>query len=226
MAVGATVQGSIGFGLNVIAAPILTLIDTRLVPGPALAAAFVLTVLLSFRERSAIDRRGFGWLFAGRIPATILSAIAIAALPERAVAFTISALVLLGVVMSMTGRRLRRTPRVFVAVGATSGVMGTLSSVGGPPVAMLYQDSAGSELRGTLSAIFMIGTLLSIGALAVAGRFGAEELRASLAMCPGVLIGYVASRFTAPIVDKRALRPAVLALSAVAALAAIVRYAV
>jgi uncharacterized membrane protein YfcA len=226
MAVGATVQGSIGFGLNVIAAPILTLVDTKLVPGPALAAAFTLTVLLSIRERSGIDRRGFGWVFVGRVPATIVAALLLASLPERGVAFTISAVVLLAVGLSLVGWRLRRTPGVFAAVGAASGVMGTLSSVGGPPLALLYQDARGSELRGTLSAIFVFGTIVSIGALVAVGRFGTEELLASVAMVPGVLLGYGLSRWTAPVVDRSALRPLVLAASALAAIAAIIRYAV
>lgn len=226
MAVGATVQGSIGFGLNVIAAPILVLVDTKLVPGPALAAAFALTVLLAIRERGGIDRRGFGWLFVGRVPATIVAALLLASLPERGIAFTIAGIVLVAVVLSLVGWRLRRTPGVFVTVGAASGVMGTLSSVGGPPLALLYQDARGRELRGTLSAIFVVGTIISIVALVLVGRFGKEELLASLAMVPGVLLGYAASRWTAPIVDRRALRPAVLGFSAVAALAAIVRYAI
>ncbi len=225
MAVGATVQGSIGFGLNVIAAPVLTLIDTKLVPGPALAAAFVLTVLLAIRERGGIDRRGFGWVFIGRVPATIGAAVLIGSLPERGVAFTIAAVVLLAVVLSVVGWRLRRTPATFVGVGAVSGLMGTLSSVGGPPLAMLYQDARGRELRGTLSAIFVVGSIISIGALVLVGRFGSDELLSSLAMVPGVLLGYALSRWTAPIVDRRALRPAVLSASAIAAIAAIVRYA-
>src|SRR5688500_6896898 len=109
MAVGATVQGSIGFGLNVIAAPVLTLVDTKLVPGPALASAFVLTVLLAVRERGGIDRSGFGWVFIGRLPATVVAALVISLLPERGVAFTISAIVLVAVALSLVGWRLRRT---------------------------------------------------------------------------------------------------------------------
>lgn len=226
MAVGATIQGSIGFGLNVVAAPVLALIDTRLVPGPALAAAFLLTVLVARRDRQGIDRRGFGWVFIGRVPASIGAALLIAALPERGVGITIAAVVLLAVVLSLVGWRVRRTPATFVSVGAVSGVMGTLSSVGGPPLAMLYQDAQGRQLRGTLSAIFVVGSIISITSLAVVGRFGAEEARASLAMMPGVAVGYTLSRWTAPIVDRRALRPAVLAVSALTAIAALIRYAI
>ena len=50
--------------------------------------------------------------------------------------------------------------------------MGTISSVGGPPVALLYQDERGSEVRGTLSSIFAVGALFSLVVLAVVGEFG------------------------------------------------------
>ena len=43
MFVGAGIQGGVGFGMNLIAAPILLLIDPRLVPGPAVLAAAVIT---------------------------------------------------------------------------------------------------------------------------------------------------------------------------------------
>ena len=103
--------------------------------------------------------------------------------------------------------------------------MSTLSSVGGPPIALLYQDARGRELRGTLAAVFTVGALVSIGLLAAVGRFGEREVLISLVLVPGVVIGFVASIWTAPLLDRHALRPAILALSALSAVAAIVRYA-
>jgi hypothetical protein len=226
VALGATVQGSIGFGLNVVGAPLLVLIDTKFVPGPTLVAALVLTVLVGIRERGAVDRTGFWWLFVGRVPASLAAALVVGALPERGIAFALAATVLVGVGMSLVGWRVQRTPVNSVAVGAVSGVMSTLSSVGGPPIALLYQEARGSELRGTLAAVFTVGALVSIGLLAAVGRFGAEELSISLILIPGVFLGFVASRWTSRILDRRTLRPAVLALSALAAIAAVARYAI
>jgi uncharacterized membrane protein YfcA len=225
VAVGAMVQGSIGFGINVVGAPLLVLIDTRFVPGPTLAAALVLTVLVGLRDRGSVDRRGFGWLFVGRVPGSIVAALVVGVLPERGIAFALAAVVLIGVVMSITGWRIPRRPANVVAVGAVSGVMNTLSSVGGPPIALLYQDARGGELRGTLAAVFTIGALVSIGLLAAVGRFGTTELLVSLVLVPGVIVGFVASIWTAPLLDRHALRPAILALSALAAVAAVLRYA-
>jgi uncharacterized protein len=226
VAAGAMVQGSIGFGLNVVGAPLLVLIDTRFVPGPTLVAALVLTLLVGMRERGSVDRSGFWWIFLGRVPASLAAAVLLGSLPERGVAFALAGTVLVAVAMSLVGWRVPRTPPNIVAVGAVSGVMSTLSSVGGPPIAMLYQDARGSELRGTLAAVFTVGSLVSIVLLAVVGRFGTDEVLVSLVLVPGVVIGFAVSHWTARAIDRYPLRPAVLALSAICAIAAVVRYAV
>jgi hypothetical protein len=225
VALGAIVQGSIGFGLNVVGAPLLVLIDTGFVPGPTLVAALLLTVLVGLRERGAVDRSGFVWIFVGRVPASLGAALLVSALPERGIAFALAAVVLVGVLLSVVGWRIPRRPANVVAVGAVSGVMSTLSSVGGPPIALLYQDVRGRELRGTLAAVFTVGALVSIALLAVVGRFGTDEVIVSLSLMPGVVLGFAVSRWTAPLLDRHALRPAVLALSVLAALAAVLRYA-
>lgn len=224
MAVGAMVQGSIGFGLNVIGAPLLVLIDTTFIPGPALAAAFVLTILVGHRDRHAIDSTGLGWTVVGRVPTSVGTALAVAALPEAGLAVTLSCVVLIAVGMSLFGWRVPRTRASLAAAGAMSGVMGTISSVGGPPIAMLYQHERGPMVRGTMAAIFGIGALISMVMLGIVGRFGTHEVSLTLVLVPGVLIGFFASRWTAQWLDRTFMRPAVLGLSAVSAVIAIVRY--
>jgi uncharacterized membrane protein YfcA len=224
VAVGAMVQGSIGFGLNVVGAPLLVLVDPRFVPGPTLVAALVLTILVSIRERGSVDRAGFWWIFVGRIPGSLAAALVVSALPPRGIAFALSGIVLIAVVTSVAGWHVKRTPPNLVAAGTISGIFSTLSSIGGPPIAMLYQDAKGSELRGTLAAVFTIGALISIGLLAAVGKFGSHEIHLSFALVPGVVLGFAVSRFANKILDRRSLRGPVLALCAVAAFAAIVRY--
>lgn len=223
---GAMIQGSIGFGVNVVAGPILVLIDPRFVPGPALVVAFLLTVLVAIRERGSTDLGGFTWVFVGRIPGTIAGAVAAAAIPAEGLAIALAAVVLVAVVLSFAGWRLRRTPRTLAGAGTLSGFMGTISSVGGPPVALLYQDESGPDVRGTLSSIFAVGALFSIIMLAAVGRFGVREMRISLVLLPAVVVGFVLSRWTARLLDRGYVRPAILGLCAGSAIAAIVRYAV
>ena len=60
--------------------------------------------------------------------------------------------------------------------GATSGVLGTATSIGGPPMALVWQRSTGARLRGTMSGFFLIGSVMSIGVLALTGAVDAEHL--------------------------------------------------
>ncbi|HYZ91890.1 MAG TPA: sulfite exporter TauE/SafE family protein [Actinomycetota bacterium] len=226
VALGAMIQGSIGFGVNVVAGPVLVLIDPELVPGPALVIAFLLTVLVWVRERGATDLGGFTWVFVGRVPGTVVGALTVAALPARGTAISLSAIVLIAVALSVAGWRVRRTRTALVGAGGVSGFFGTVSSVGGPPIALLYQDEAGRDVRGTLSSIFAVGALFSIVMLVAVGRFDFGELRTSLLLLPAVVAGFVVSRWTARLLDRGFVRPAILALCASSAVAALVRYAI
>ena len=50
VAFSAILQGSVGFGFSIVAAPLLILLDRRLVPGPLLLAGLLLVIFLTFRE--------------------------------------------------------------------------------------------------------------------------------------------------------------------------------
>ena len=221
--VGSTLQSSIGFGMGLLGSPVLILIDPRFVPGPILLSTLVLTTLLTWRESHAIDLRGLRWAIAGRVAGTAGAGTLLAVLPASRMAIVFGGLVLLGVGMSVSGLRLRVRPRALMGAGALSGIMGTIAAVGGPPMALLYQDAKGPRLRATLSSFFWIGTILSLIALRMIGRFGWYEVQLTLLLLPGMLLGYVTSRWTISIVDRGYTRKAVLAVAASAGLAVIVR---
>ena len=83
---------------------------------------------------------------------------------------------LYSVLLSASGLQLLPTPRSLIGAGTLSGFMGTTSSIGGPPMALLYQGTEGIRLRGTLAVFFTIGVLISLVALTAVGRFGLREL--------------------------------------------------
>lgn len=221
---GALVHGSVGFGMNLIAAPILVLLDPAFVPGPALVAALVVTVLVAWRERNSMDVRGVRWAIVGRVPGSVLGALIVVVLPQQELALALAAAVLIGVVVSAGGWYLPlRGPTLFGA-GATSGLMATVTSIGGPPMALVYQREGGPRVRGTLSGFFVLGACLSLVLLAVVGRFGVDQVQRAGILLPGLLIGFAASRRTAPYLDSGYTRPAVLLLSSASAGAVFVRY--
>jgi len=223
VAVGSLLQGAVGFGLSLIAAPLVTLIEPTLVPGPLLLAALVLPLLTARRDRSWVDLRGVSWALVGRVPGSILGATLLASLSPRSVSLAVGLVVLAGVVMTASGIHLRPRRSTLLAAGVLSGFMGTTAAIGGPPIALIYQHAEGPRLRGTLAGYFVVAAAISIAVLAAAGRFGRHDVIAGAALLPGVALGYLASDRLARWVDRGFTRPAVLLVSAVAALVLVVR---
>lgn len=221
--IGATLQGSIGFGMGLFAAPILILIDPRFVPAPILLSTMVLTPLLVYREHHAVDVRGIQWAMVGRVGGTAVAAGILAVVAADRLVLICGLCILAGVAMSMSGRRITPARPSLVAAGALSGLFGTIAAVGGPPMLLLYQHASGARIRSTASGFFLIGTVISIGALWLVGRFGLYEIRLALLMLPGVLAGYLLSGPATRYVDRGYTRPAVLTLSGLAGLGVVVR---
>ncbi len=222
--VGFTLQGAVGFGMGILSSPIFVLIDTRLVPGPVLLSTMLFTTMLTIREHRAIDLGGLRWAVAGRIVGTIPAAVLLALLPAEQLGLLFGGIVLLAVVISVSGVHVAPRPASLLAGGVLSGIMGTIAAIGGPPMALLYQHAPGAQVRGTLSSLFLVGTVISLTALVVVGRFGLDELRLTLALLPGVFFGFFVSRRIASRLDRGYTRPAVLSVAAVAGLLVIVRY--
>jgi len=223
VAAGAAVQASLGFGLALIAAPLVLLIDPALIPGPMIASVGVLTLLVAGRERQAMDVRGVAFAVVGRAIGTAPAALFLAAASQQMFDLAFGGLVLLAVALSMMGLHVIPGRRTALAAGMLAGFMATVSGIGGPPMALLYQRSDGPELRGTLSGISVLGTLVSLAALWSVGRFGRAELELAALLIPGSVIGFAVSGPLRKRLDRGSARPFLLALSAAAALAVVWR---
>jgi len=223
VALGATVQGAVGFGLALVAAPVLVQIDPHLVPGPMLIAALLMLGLTIWRDREGIHLAGVGWSVVGRLPGTVVGAFVIGAVSADRMAAAVGVVVWLAVILSLWGPRLRPTPYTLVAAGVLSGLMGTTSSIGGPPIAMVYQHESGVRLRGTLASFFLVGGVMSLVALHFVGRLGLRELCGAAVLAPGILVGFLLSSRIAPLIDRGHTRVAVLATAAAAAAILLIR---
>lgn len=216
IATGAAIQGSVGFGLGVFGAPILALIDPRLVPGPMLLDALLLTVLVAVREWQHVRLADLGWSIPGRLLGTGIAVWILTAVPAERFQVAMGTFMLLAVALTWLGPRLPLNPRTLFGAGTLAGVMGTITSIGGPPMALLYQNEEGPRLRGTLAAFFTLGVIFSMGGLTVAGRFGWTEVRLAVLLLPGIIVGFLLSAWTATRLEKRHTRAIVLVTSAIA----------
>lgn len=221
--VGATLQGSIGFGMGLVASPILILLEPRFVPGPILLSTMILTVLLTVRERHAIDFHGIQWAMIGRLGGTLVAGVILWWVPADRLVLLFGLFIISAVAMSLSGLRFPPVRPILLVAGALSGVLGTVASVGGPPMALVYQDAPGERIRSTMSGFFLLGTVVSLVTLWGVGRFGAVEIRLALVMLPSVLAGFVLSHWTTGYVDRGYVRPAVLGVAAGTGILAIIQ---
>jgi hypothetical protein len=169
-------------------------------------------------EARFIDRRGLAFSLSGRIPAAIAAALCLGLLDEATFSLVFGLLVLLAVALSMLGLKVAATPRTLFAAGAVSGFMGTLTSVGAPPMAMAYQNAQGPVMRATLNAFFVFGAAISVLALLLSGNMHWQDLGLAALLTPFAFAGFLFSHWGRQLVDRGHVRLVVLSISAASAL--------
>lgn len=225
VAVGALVQGAVGFGLALVAAPLLALLDPRLVPVPLLLVTSVHAVLTLAREHRGVDWSGVGWALLGRVPGIALGVLAVALLPQRAFLAVVALIVLSCAALSVLTWRPRPTAPALLVAGVVSGAGGTAASIGGPPVALLYQDRDGPQVRSTMAAYFTAGSVLSAGGLLIGGQVAVDHLVTAAVLLPAMAVGFLASGPARRVVDRGWVRPGVIGVSALGAVVLLVQAA-
>ena len=221
--VGAAIQGAIGFGFALVAVPVLALVEPGSVPVAVLVLSLPMTVGMALRERRSADRSGFRWLIVGRVVGTAIGVWILASVSPDGLSVVVGVALLAAVAGSLRGIEVAPTPLVNLTAGAVSGAMGTTSGIGGPALAVLYQRRPGPELRSTLAAVFVVGSLISLGALLAAGEVRMAEVLLALQLLPALLVGLVLGSAATRRIDGPWLRPGVLAFAAVAGVAILVR---
>lgn len=219
VALGAALQGCVGIGFAVLAAPLLLIIAPQLVPGPLLLLGTLTAALTMSCELRAVDVRELGLAMAGRIAGTAAAGVAIALMPLAVFGTLFALMILVAVAVSLSRWVVLPTPRNLVAAGLVSGFMGTLTSVGSPPMGLVYQNMPGPKVRATIGAFFVLGASFSMITLAIVGRFTLAQVAACAWLVPPVLFGFLVSRRLLRYVDRRqsAIKLAVLGVSAAAA---------
>jgi uncharacterized membrane protein YfcA len=218
---GAVVQGSVGFGFALVVVPALTLVRPEVLPAMVLLLTMPMAMTMAVRERRAIDVAGLAYLLLGRLAGTLAGVGLLLLVPERFLSVLFGSLVLAAVLTSLFSPKVDLRNRTRVAGGVASGIMGTAAGIGGPPLALIYQNHSGPQIRSTLAVAFSMGTAISLLTLAVAGKVGPGHLLLALGLLPALLIGLWSARFLAGLLAGRWLRPAILLFAAISGLTAV-----
>jgi uncharacterized protein len=223
VALGSALQATTGMGMALFAVPLLALLDPGLVPGPILCAVMALSAAVAWRERGAVGS-GILWLaLFGFAAGSALGALALRRLAGVDLSQLFGIVILAAIALSLAGLPIRASRPALLLGGMASGVLGTIAGVQGPPIALVLQHTPPDRLRGTLCAFFAAGATLSLATLAASGVFGLHQLERGLALLPGVPFGLAVAPVLVRRIDRRRARYAVLAISALSALALLFR---
>ncbi|OMH39269.1 sulfite exporter TauE/SafE family protein [Motiliproteus sp. MSK22-1] len=215
---GIALQTWVGIGFGLLAAPLLYLIDPAYVPGPILILGFALSVLVVLKGRSELRWRRIMPAIVARVPGSWCGALLLVAVPEYLLSLLFGTSLLLAVLLTWRAFRLQMTALSLTVGGFFSGLIGTATSVGGPPIALIYQESNRMTARNEMAAFFLIGTPVSILMLIFQGRVDPLSLSLSLKMLPGLLLGFwLALRFDGRI-NNRSTKSAILLIATLSAI--------
>jgi uncharacterized protein len=218
VAVGAVIQGSIGFGYAFVAVPTMALLYPEALPVTPLLLALPMTALMTAREWRAIDVTGFFMITGARAMGTAAGIVLLVLVPVSFLSILVGLLITALALLSFFNPNFEVTNKTRIAGGMASGITSTTAAIGGPPLALIYQDRSGAELRSTLSVSFVVGIVMSLAGLALAGKVQGWHFLLALQLLPGLLMGLWSSRWVIRYLDERWLRSAVLTFVAVAGL--------
>ncbi|RKF13324.1 sulfite exporter TauE/SafE family protein [Alginatibacterium sediminis] len=198
--VGATVQFTIGFGLAIVAAPWLFLLNEDYVPAPIIMMALIISSITCYQYRENLSFKGLWSAIVGRIPGSLLGAWFLVHFHTEALSLWLGAIVIFAVAVSYSPFRLEPNQFRMGIAGFLSGFMGTTSSIGGPPMALLLQHQKAEYLRANLSAFFVFSCVMSLLVLAPIGHLNFTHLKLAAPLLPAVLLGaWVGRRFASRI---------------------------
>lgn len=222
---GAALQGVGGLGFALFCAPFAEMFFPQLVPGPLLLLGCPLALMALVREHRSVDWPVASAAISGRLAGTVMAAGALALLPAATMSLVFAVLILAGVSLSLMGWRVAITTRGSALAGIASGLMGTITSAGGPPLAIAFQNLPPSRLRATLGCVFFVGSAISIVALAAVGRIGWQHVWLGALLLPWLLAGFAVSNPLSRRLPAHGVRLFLLTLAACGALIVLVQAA-
>lgn len=215
---GALTQSLIGFGLAVVASPLLYIVDPQLVPAPVIAMGFSIALLTLVRERGHLEFNGLQYALIGRVPGGFIGASLLLFAPQPILGLSIAAIVTVAVILSLYKFSLPVNKKTLFGAGVVSGIFGNIAAIGGPPMAILLAGKDASQFRAALSAFFIFSSMIALIILAITGLLELKHLWLSLMLLPSVILGYLVAGRLVGRVDKDKTKMATLVLCSISAL--------
>jgi uncharacterized membrane protein YfcA len=220
---GSLTQGLIGFGLAVVASPLLYIIDPRLVPVPVILMGFFIASLTLLKQRKKLKFNGIQYALLGRIPGGIIGVILLMLAPQAFLGLAIAIIVAATVILSFLKFNLGVNRVSLFFAGVLSGIFGNIAAIGGPPIAILLAGKEANQLRADLSTFFVFSSMISLTILGVAGFVNMTQLLLSLMLLPSMIFGHFVSGKLVQRINKHQIKTFTLILCTISALTLMVK---
>ena len=215
---GSAVQRLSGQGFGLISAPMIALVAPEMLPSAVLLLGLVSGLGSFALDLKSVDRRELPWGFAGRALGAVLAAMIASSLPFERIAVLVALIVLLAVALSLKGFTVAIRKSTLFGAGLVAGLMGTLTAIGAPPMAMLYQNQPPRRARAMQSTFFFFGMVVSIAALGWQGLIRPQHLSFALCIVPAIGLGLILAQPLEARFSRQMVRPAALIFSSIAAI--------
>lgn len=217
------VQVGTGIAFGLISAPLLAVIDLSFVPAPVLMLTFCTAITAVWGERKGIYWGQLKSALSGRITGSILGVLVLSLIPgDKEFMLIFGLTIAFAVFLSVCGLKI---PFNFITIGLAgfiSGFTAAITSVGGPPLAVVYQNQKSKDARPTLQSFFAVGAFLTLSLLAVTGHVTRHDIILALLLMPALLLGFIFGPVFRPFFDRN-FRSFLMAVASVSALVLIWR---
>ncbi|PVZ70364.1 sulfite exporter TauE/SafE family protein [Pelagibaculum spongiae] len=212
MLAAATLHGVIGFGQAVLAAPLLFLLNPEFIPAPILICGIVMSLMNSWRYRSELQLPALANTWAGYLPGSLMGGWMLAIADQQIMSWLLVGVVGIALLVSMTRITIPFNRYTLSAFSVSAGVMGTVSSISGPPLALVWQHQPVNSIRGNLGATFASCNLIALMVLAWHDKLNLHLITLGLSLAPAAILGNWLGSKLAPHVSHHHMRMAMLAV--------------
>ena len=206
--------------MAVVAAPIIVLYRPEWVPIILTIVALVLSLQNAWNQRSGIEWKHISPAMIGRLPGTLVGAWILTLLPVQLLQILVAGMVFVAIFVTAFAKPFPTSVTNLSIAGFISGITGTTTSIGGPPIALVMQHGKGHNTRANLSIYFAYSCITSLVSYQLLGLMTAELWLTGLSFVPAAGLGYLLGKSARTWVDRH-YRPMLLLICSFSALIAL-----
>ncbi|BCE01300.1 sulfite exporter TauE/SafE family protein [Marinicellulosiphila megalodicopiae] len=188
--IGCVLQTALGFGMAIVAAPIIMLFAPQYVPSVITIVALFLSVQNATNLRSDIQWKFMLPAYITRVPGTVIGVALVALMPTFILQLIITLMVFVAIFVTIFIKPFNSTVLNMSVASFFSGIAGSATSIGGPPMAIVMQHGKSNHTRANLSGYFVFACFTSLVGYQLAGLMDSHLWITGLTLTPIAFIAF------------------------------------